>query len=314
MHLGTEEKTELQKLGIAKKKGKQIGKSKGAEKFGGNDDIWAQEGKEENGSRNPMKMQQSTCLMEQVSKADCNNWYQIQSWIHLKAVDFNIQQMTNSEDTISDPLHDQQASTLPPWWETQSKLIESRFRNLETATDENKGYLQRILKLMSAEADTIAADSPEQTQQVKAPKNPLPHGKSPVPIILLNDAPGILSSKPSAPNDQQPFPKQTTGNSYFEQGNTSDPKDPFVPHKTTTNIQNTYLPRPKLELPTFDGIAKKKGKQIGKSKGAEKFGGNDDVWAQEGKEENGSRNPMKMQQSTCLMEQVSKAVATALNS
>ncbi|KAK9008421.1 hypothetical protein V6N11_075316 [Hibiscus sabdariffa] len=54
---------------------------------------------------------------------------------------------------------------VPSWWTIEKVTWEARFAALEANNLETKGYMQRLIQLMSKEADTLSLDSktPELT-------------------------------------------------------------------------------------------------------------------------------------------------------
>ncbi|KAL4284548.1 hypothetical protein GQ457_16G010190 [Hibiscus cannabinus] len=155
---------------------------------------------------------------------------------------------------------------LPPWWFAQKALIDNRFDLLEAAHEENKSYLQRILKLLSKEVDAL--DSPEATPQTTV--RPKDTGKLPIQVTVINDnekysynptEPGVLASKPLTStlkihgNQGCPsgFPLPRIDSDPEKRGDYSMSKELHVGGRGMESPHNTYLSKPKIELQFFDG-------------------------------------------------------------
>ncbi|KAL4351501.1 hypothetical protein GQ457_06G016560 [Hibiscus cannabinus] len=97
--------------------------------------------------------------------------------------------------------------------------MDNRLNQLEAAMEENKGYLSRILKLMTKEAEDLQDTSPIPTLQTQSKARAIAIGKQPLQVTVIDEyekysfqpmEPGILAQKPSlsSPPIQPPAPKQ----------------------------------------------------------------------------------------------------------
>ncbi|KAK8695823.1 hypothetical protein V6N13_000971 [Hibiscus sabdariffa] len=183
--------------------------------------------------------------------------------------------MTNPTHLNPEPTETPQEpenSTLPPWWLQQQQLLENQFQMLEKSSDENRGYLQRIQSLMNKATDEGTQSSPEPETGLTAKNLSKSFGKQPVQITVLNEhekytfdseAPGILLQQPdNHPSNSTPpltnsFPTHSnaiplTKPTQQTYKNTTTPlfQDPTL---TDKNTPQTFFPKPKIEIPLFDG-------------------------------------------------------------
>ncbi|KAL4303860.1 hypothetical protein GQ457_10G003110 [Hibiscus cannabinus] len=180
----------------------------------------------------------------------------------------------SNEPALPPETHD---SELPPWWEKQQQLLESRFQGLENSTEENRSYLQRILDLMTKGAYEISSSSPEPTQQLTAQKLQKALGKTPVQVTVLNDhqkytfesgAPRVLANKPPDPlhhptsfpqhaqfqsQSHQPIHQRQYRNTNLDNTGTSFLRDPTTMDKHYAHSHGQFFPKPKLEIQLFEG-------------------------------------------------------------
>ncbi|KAL4281431.1 hypothetical protein GQ457_03G011630 [Hibiscus cannabinus] len=189
--------------------------------------------------------------------------------------------MGDSERTITDENitpTERDESTIPKWWEAQQQLIENRFKTLEESAEETRGYLQRLISLTSKEADDALQSSPDIEPAAAEKKRQISLGKQhmhPQPTSttekppLQHDSQGILASRPDfvpqqtqtlkatppgQPPNQNDSPKRKWGAQYFDLGDTSILKDSQTGDRAHQHTQNSFLPRPKIELQQFEGI------------------------------------------------------------
>ncbi|KAL4378560.1 hypothetical protein GQ457_02G035680 [Hibiscus cannabinus] len=161
----------------------------------------------------------------------------------------------------------------PTDWEEQKKQWENRMKNLENQTEENRSYLQRILTLLSKEADEIGTPSP-MSEQLTAARNT---GNKPTQVTILDEKerysfnpgePGILSTKPAMKATQASsslgLMEEKRGASGTETklklgGKNNEMEETFIVRennlweKNMNGVTGNYLPRPKIEFQTFDG-------------------------------------------------------------
>ncbi|KAL4291734.1 hypothetical protein GQ457_14G021280 [Hibiscus cannabinus] len=161
--------------------------------------------------------------------------------------------MAENEKNQSTLSHNkEEEGTLPP-----KKSLEERIEVLEAASEENRGYLQRILSLLSKGAKEIELATPGSHQQ-EAKKIPAEtSGKKPLQITVIDDKerysykpdePGLLAHRPDMMNKQNstPLPQQKLKMKMEEHHTLETTTSPMY------NFRGLSL-RPKIELTMFDG-------------------------------------------------------------
>ncbi|KAL4342238.1 hypothetical protein GQ457_08G017250 [Hibiscus cannabinus] len=155
-----------------------------------------------------------------------------------------------SPPTTTLPLEEPQE--IPSGWSTQKTLLENRLNLLEASTEENKDYLQRIIKLMTKEAEDLQDASPTPTPHTQAKARAIAAGKQPLQVTVINEhekysfhpiEPGLLAQKP--PATKQPFPELHRVESL------QDKRGEYSMSKESDSTHNTYMPKPKIELQFF---------------------------------------------------------------
>ncbi|KAL4271596.1 hypothetical protein GQ457_13G023790 [Hibiscus cannabinus] len=137
--------------------------------------------------------------------------------------------------------------------EPQQNSLEERVAALESATTENNGYLQRILSLLSKGTEEVELSTPGSSQQPPAINQSVTEGKKPLHIRVIDEheryvfnpeEPGVLANKPShiSLNIKNPEQQIKTKGMEYE-----------MEERHQSNSPNTFIPRPKIELQTFDG-------------------------------------------------------------
>ncbi|KAL4379604.1 hypothetical protein GQ457_02G023110 [Hibiscus cannabinus] len=157
-----------------------------------------------------------------------------------------------------------EGESIPTWWENEKSKLEQRLSLIEASTVENKGYLQRILKLMSNGADEVEQMTPGSNVRDASGAKNTQEGKKPLQVTILNEnekysfnpaEPGILASKPmpgQLSNMNSPMQYKIEGN-LDKKAEPSMSKESEQWGKNSYNGQNTIMPRPKIELQMFDG-------------------------------------------------------------
>ncbi|KAL4278859.1 hypothetical protein GQ457_03G027370 [Hibiscus cannabinus] len=155
--------------------------------------------------------------------------------------------------TIEPPETPQDTQAQPP-------NLEDRVSSLENSLAETNGYLQRILGVLQKSREIVELGSPPSVRQ-KPPINPDAASKKPLTVTIIDDhekysfkpnEPGILAAKPvpagesnkhSGPMEQsQRFPGEPSFNTEHTIGD-----------RTPHSGQPHFIPRPKIELQSFDG-------------------------------------------------------------
>ncbi|KAL4313107.1 hypothetical protein GQ457_01G008060 [Hibiscus cannabinus] len=157
-----------------------------------------------------------------------------------------------------------EGESIPTWWENEKSKLEQRLSLIEASTKENKGYLQRILKLMSNGADEVEQMTPGSNVRDASGAKNTQEGKKPLQVTILNEnekysinpaEPVILASKPmpgQLSNMNSPMQYKIEGN-LDKKAEPSMSKESEQWGKNSYNGQNTIMPRPKIELQMFDG-------------------------------------------------------------
>ncbi|KAL4351578.1 hypothetical protein GQ457_06G012930 [Hibiscus cannabinus] len=91
------------------------------------------------------------------------------------------------------------------WWKGEKNKLESRLSSIEASTEENRGYLQRLLHLMSKGAEEVEQMTPGSNVQEVTKAKQIMEGKKPLQLTVLNEnekysfnpiEPGILAPSP----------------------------------------------------------------------------------------------------------------------
>ncbi|XP_039062791.1 uncharacterized protein LOC120207396 [Hibiscus syriacus] len=130
--------------------------------------------------------------------------------------------------------------TLPSWWAGQKEELKGRIQTLKERMTKNRGYLQRILQLVN--------------QAVEEKDSPHEHEK----YTFQPNEPGILAFKPVGFTGHQTvnpkLQKENPMDSFSEiKGEGDEHVDIRNYFKNPFGNTSSVLPRPKLELPMFDG-------------------------------------------------------------
>ncbi|KAL4351612.1 hypothetical protein GQ457_06G014560 [Hibiscus cannabinus] len=113
---------------------------------------------------------------------------------------------------------------------------------LEISTKENKEYLQRLIELMTKGAEEVNTPSPEEERHVKRPEEP---------SVFASKLALVVDEQKESAWDAQKF---KIGGKTLELGEASYLKEAHAWERNSGNMQGSCLPRPKIELQTFDGI------------------------------------------------------------
>ncbi|KAL4303244.1 hypothetical protein GQ457_10G021490 [Hibiscus cannabinus] len=140
---------------------------------------------------------------------------------------------------------------------TQTPNLEDRVLTLENSLAETNEYLQRILNVLQKGRETIELGSPPSVRQ-KPPINPTTLGKKPLTVTIIDEHekysfkpgdPGILASSAGETNKHSALiehPPHFSGEPSFS-------TDHALGERTPHSGQPHFIPRPKIELQSFDG-------------------------------------------------------------
>ncbi|XP_038995777.1 uncharacterized protein LOC120120131 [Hibiscus syriacus] len=160
----------------------------------------------------------------------------------------------------------EEEETLPSWWAGQKAELEGRIQTLEEGMTENRGYLQRILQLVNQAAEEKDSPKSVKNQPPAEEKQNKSEGKVPCLITVLSEnekytfqpnEPGILASKPvgftGPPIFNQKMQEEKLMGSSSESKGGDEHVDTRNYCKNPFGNPSSVLPRPKVELPLFEG-------------------------------------------------------------
>ncbi|KAE8732994.1 auxin response factor 18-like [Hibiscus syriacus] len=169
-------------------------------------------------------------------------------------------QKTGTIEALEPSVEAGNEDALPSWWVDQKSELEGSIQIHETGMIENRGYLQRILQMVSQAVEEKESSLSDKGRLQIAVNQTKMEGKHPCLITILNehekytykqDEPGILSSKPAVipQHNESPLKDTIEMQKLKMEGNTVDLGESSI----GGDVQSNYVLRPKIEIQMFDG-------------------------------------------------------------